>query len=333
MKLLNVVVSHNFAYYLRNTVESLLDFFPPGDILIIDNASTSAYISEVFAELKNKSKRITVIKRSTNDPGKKTGSLYEANNFAIQYGLENKYDMFQFIQDDMQFMYYQQGAAEKIYDLLSLNPKVSMIMPLFQKKIMEMTLSERYKRRDDLGTWESNDYGVADIGFMLADFVRTNSFNFGPSETSHSQYWLGKGFRIHALQEPFLAYLPWVAIRRGKHHIGKERKPIKKFYYKPLDNLQIRALSVKSKDTMVCTEDFCLLWGYLCLYPYWFTMYSTEYLKYVFKHKLGFKFLGVDLEGTRFSTVVRGRFSPDWLQLTLLFIPSAVQKFISKIMA
>ena len=134
MKVLSVVVCHNLYYLLRNTLESLLENFPFGDVVVVDNGSTNQELIEYLRSRELSEPRLKVVFRSDNDETKRIGSLYEANNWAIEYSIENGYDYVCFVQDDVQYMWTDPNIMEKVAAIFDQEQGVSNVSPAFLKK-------------------------------------------------------------------------------------------------------------------------------------------------------------------------------------------------------
>ena len=319
MKILHVIVSYNFPAYLNNIVNSLKFFSVPGDIMIIDNGSDCENMLTLLAEYeKNDIAKVTSLGRNNSDS--KVGSLYDANNFSIEYALSNDYDLICFYQDDLQLVHYADGLSA-IKSILDSDRSISMVVPLMHKKILHKNFESRFIRRDDLGTFESRDYGVADIGVMSVDFIRRSGFRFSDSETEHSQKWFKEGYKVHFLQEAYLIYVPWVAVRRNNKVIGKEFEISDDLYIKPLSSDDMLRLKGSVKSSPIYTDDFCVPDGWTCLYPYWYTDCDPQYFKWLMRSGLKLRMVGKNKGmGLR----------PTGAQLLRLFVPAELRSLLRR---
>ncbi|WCL51279.1 glycosyltransferase family 2 protein [Leptospira sp. GIMC2001] len=121
-------------------------------LIIIDNGSklnVQIELENSFkkSKFKNKFKKIEIIfQRSEDNLG-----LGSAQNLGIQYGLENKFDYFLFLDDDSQL---QTGSIELMLQVLQTNKKVGIVSPNIlhedSGKIQKYWVKERifYKRRN-----------------------------------------------------------------------------------------------------------------------------------------------------------------------------------------
>lgn len=280
MRLLNIVVSCELPGYLGNALKSLKQLLPIGDTLVIENGRD---LDRTKAVIKDAMPDAVLLGRGENRADRKVGSLYEAYNEGIEYGLERGYDLLHFIQDDMQWMWYRAGMMERIAEILQSNPSISMVLPLFQKEIVATDFRRRAVPRPDLGTWEI-DYGVADIGIMAAAFIRKTGFRFGSTEGEHSARVLKMGGRAHVLAAPMISFVPWPAVRRGGQLVGPDLPLDGSLFLKPLNESQIdRLLAAAKSFDVVCADEYCLPSQGKVLWPYWFTECTPEYLSRVFR--------------------------------------------------
>src|SRR6202035_3633533 len=126
MRLLTIIVTCDLPGYLGNLLRSLHTLFPVGDTLVVDNGHDGAQTqSVIWREMPN----AYYLGRQSNRTDRKVGSLYEAYNSAIEFGLQQKYEFLHFVQDDMQWMWYQPGILARIANVLDHYPTISMIMP------------------------------------------------------------------------------------------------------------------------------------------------------------------------------------------------------------
>ena len=132
MKLLNCVTSYQRYPYLRNTVESLLEYFRFGDTLVVDNGSTDPALHQYLDELENRG--LFVMRRSWEGETDRPG-LNDGMNDAMDFAAERGYDFVQFVQDDMQFMWHDPSVLETVQHVFSSRSDAIQVCPLFSNRI------------------------------------------------------------------------------------------------------------------------------------------------------------------------------------------------------
>lgn len=281
-EILVVIVSYNLYGYLANLANSVLKYMPQAHILIMDNGSTYLEMRALLNEY-NAHEKIHVHFRSANQGSAKVGALYQAYNEAITYAIAEKYKHILFLQDDMQLVSEVSDVQLKhIFSILA-QPKISMVCPVFHKKILRHAVLKNLESSPDLNTYKCKNYGLMDVGFMSVLFIQKHKFTFGKDENQHSKHWLDKGYHVHYLARPFLAFLPWPSVRRRGKLAGKPFGILSDLILDPV---------VVEKDGLHYAEDYCRSKQFKYLAPYWYTDCSWQYWKLLIKSKLKLKYLG-----------------------------------------
>lgn len=279
MRVLSVIVCHNFYYYLRNTLESLLEYFPLGDVLVVDNGSTDSRLIEYLNHKEISEPRVKVVFRGENNIRRKVGSLYEAYNLAIDHAIDREYDYLHLMADDVQYMWTDEQILDKVDHIFKSLPQVLNVSAFFFRQVGSYNLDRRFNLDARSLGYKSLDYGVADDGFFRVKTLVETKFKFLDSEGLHGKIMLDRGYNRFQLRDPFIAEIPWPATRRGGKIIGKEGPPRERYYLKPLDQDQITALQARPIQEYPYLEDYCFPWGYACLTPIWVTNPSIEYIE------------------------------------------------------
>jgi hypothetical protein len=278
-RLLNVFVCHNLPWYFRNTFESFREFFTVGDVLIVDNASTDPELKAYLKSIEGSCSNATVVYRDENrNAVHKVGSLYEANNLAIEHALKHGYEFINFIQDDVQFMWKDEALMEKLDRIFALDSHILNVSILFQKAT-EPDLRTRYDIHPAGLSYESRDYGAGDNGFFRLDRIAQTGFRFQNIEAQHSAAAFEKGSRVHLMRDPLVTYVPWPPTRRGGKLVGKERPPVGKYYLHPLSSGAVETLTGRPIEKFPIADDYCKPWGFALLAPYWFSTPGLEYVE------------------------------------------------------
>lgn len=284
MNLLNVIIGYNRFYLLKNCVESFFEFGPEGDLLIIDDGSDDQRIINYLKEVEQKRNvKVMFIPRG---PERGHGGLYDNMNLASEYAILNDYSHIFFIQDDQQFMWKDADFEDKIESIFKHRPNAAMIQPLFQKALTFESLKRNLERDYAVNCWKVKNYGICDVGVMQVSLIKEKKFKFLQDEGENARKWLELGYNLYSIFTPTLTFVPWVESFLGDKKVGKERKPVNKYYLKPLGkNQQLKLISVGLSEFPFC-EDYCFPWGWKCLSPYWFTRGRYEYIKLLIKRIL-----------------------------------------------
>ncbi len=280
MQLLTALFSYNRYYLLKNTIDSWIEFGPGGDLLIIDDGSDDLRLVSYLKELTNRN-RITVIQRNQNHLNVH-GGLYANMTLATQYAIDHAYEYIFFLQDDVQFMWRDEQFLDRIRTIFATCTDAAMITPFFHRAIMARQMRKRLIPHASGLCWHLLPYGIIDIGIMPVQLLKEKKYIFRNSETENSFAWKAWGYKLYSMPAPILAFIPWPEVRSSGRKMGFERLPKRKYFLKPLNEERIAKL--KNQGLSIADhEDYCLPWGWSCLSPYWFTKFSNEYWKYLWK--------------------------------------------------
>lgn len=292
MKILNCIITYNRPYYLKNTVDSLMEYFRFGDILVVDDASED---ERQIAYLKRlESGPVKVIYRPDDrEQQSNRGGLYAAMNEALEYANSRHYDYIQFIQDDMQFLWHDRRIMEKIQTIFKLHEDALHVTNTFLKKITKYQLleSKRVEIFEQSRSYHFQPYSVMDHGFLNVQRCReVGYYILSEGEKVNSAHWRSKGFKSYMLHAPTLAWIPWPQAYRDRDlQVWGRRslraltrltqapgRPKRKYYLTPLNPEQATLLQSKPMEAWPFVEDYSRPWGWTCLYPYWFGVFSTK---------------------------------------------------------
>lgn len=281
MKLLTAIFSYNRYYLLKNAIESFYEFGPDSDLLVVDDGSSDSRIREYLEHVK-KEKGAAVIVSTSHIYGFH-GGLYENMNRAVEYALARDYTHIFFVQDDMQFMWEDESFLQRVKGIFDGLTDAAMILPVFQKGIVQDTFKERFEVHPNWYVWHLKPYGICDLGIMPLSLIKKHKWGFGESEGKNGQIWRELGYKLYVTTTPIIAWVPWPQVKKFNKIFGSERKPMSKYFLKPLTKEQIQKLEGQGVSAIPCHEDFCFPWGWRCLSPYWFTHNRGEYIKLILK--------------------------------------------------
>ena len=279
MKLLNCIISYNRYYYLKNLIESLEEFFPYGDTVIIDDQSDNPSTKEYLNELR--SKGIPVFSTTVDKTGLLHGGLYHAMDMGMQYAVENGYDYINYLQDDLQCMWYDGQFEQRVTKLFSFSDKVLSVHSVFLKKIMAYELTERIKLYPQLDAYHLTPYAIPDISIVPVDrFTRLGvKFADSTNENAFNKTLYERGFITLIPKVPHFAWIPWPETTRYGVSAGDEAPPVTKYYYKPISGRQLDKFKKRRLSSLPFVESYAHTWRYFSLKPYWFTNYSRQYMR------------------------------------------------------
>ena len=131
-KVLHLVAGFGIYEYFVNSINSVLKYDKFSDLLILITGnpkffgwkSTPSnlcfdYIHDEILRVENFIKNLKVnnkvtIKRIATDSIGKTGSLYDAYNYALNFAKKNNYDYLNVIQNDMQLLFWNNNLIQLI---------------------------------------------------------------------------------------------------------------------------------------------------------------------------------------------------------------------------
>ena len=280
-RLLHCVISYNRYRYLQNTVDSLREFFPEGDVIVFDDGSDDpdaiGYLESLGAQ------GVVVARRPRRQPRAPHGGLYVLMSEALEYASSHGYELLNYVQDDMQFLWRDPDIIDKVLRIFDLHEDALQVQNLFTKRIVRYHLAEtdRVELHPKSWSYHFRPYGVGDLGFLFLPRCREARFHFLDSEGKAGDYWRSRGYKMHALHAPTLAYVPWPQcyqpLRRVKKWPpGRPRKPVHRYYLKPLSVEAVAALVSRPLEQLPELESYTVPWGWHCVSPFWFTRMSSR---------------------------------------------------------
>jgi len=279
VKLLNCVFSYNRFFYLKNTVESLIEYFRFGDTMIVDDGSTDAKTVAYLNELERHG--VVVIRQESKVREgfnwNAHGGLYENMDTAVQYAISNNYDFIQFIQDDVQFMWHDADLPVRVQHIFEALPDAAQVVNLFFKGVVREETARRLEIIPDAHCYHLRPYGMMDMGINSVPLLKKHSFRFGNgTEKNNSDWWRRRDYKAYLLSSPSMLWVPWPDVIQFDKQCAEGRAPVHKYYLKPLDDEQIGRLANRPLEDIPFAEDYCLPWGWSCPQPYWFTASNPQ---------------------------------------------------------
>jgi hypothetical protein len=280
VRLLNCVFSYNRYYYLKNAVESLIEYFRFGDTLIVDDGSTDPSLLDYLSYLETKN--VGIIRQ----PGRSDesfymnshGGLYENMDTAVQFASIHGYDYIQFIQDDVQFIWHDPQLLTKVETIFRTFTDAAQVGNIFFKGIVRAETLRRLELIPQANCYHLQPYGMSDMGIVPVALLKEHGFRFGNgSEKPNSAWWRRRGYRAYSLSAPTMSWVPWPGVIQFGNESAEGHPPVQKYYLEPLDGHQIERLLTKPLKDVPFAEDYCLPWDWNCPKPYWFTYNPEEY--------------------------------------------------------
>ncbi len=246
-KILHLVVGFGIYDYFVNSISSVLKHDKSSDLLIIitgnpkffgwkTNSSNLLfdYEYDVISKIEKFIKKLRVsnniiIKKIIAKDSGKTGSLYQAYNYALKFCRTNNYDYLNIIQNDMQLLFWNYNLVNLIEELFKKNKNTIQIFsgfprkgshPSFYKKSScnkkEIYLKSIKKKKLIYYT----DYGIGDWGIIDLNRARNINLIFKKDESSMSTEYYKRGFVSLYCPTPYIAVIPWPTTVRKDKIIG-----------------------------------------------------------------------------------------------------------------
>lgn len=295
--MLHVVVGHGLPTYFMNAVRSVRATAPADPLLVIDNASPDERLHHELQELADRDSNVDVILRTVNDTlqNGKVGSLYSAYELAFERATVQGFDLLHLLQGDFQMMWWDSELVARSAEIFNAHPSCVNIQMQFLSR--DKVLAHELIPSCDDGLTKLARYGLSDTGLYHLDRWQTLSMRFGANEQGHAKRYLAVGHEVICHPWPTDVPIPWPAVVRGGHRVGREIPMTKEYLLKPLSMQQVT--SVKEAPGSTWLEDVAIPWGWVCATPIWVTSLDTmDYwmLRYRDAKKNGLRYLLPRLE-------------------------------------
>lgn len=273
-KILFTILTCNRFYYLKNCIESVIRCVDMDriDILIMDNNTIEKGFDEYVNNLCLKHKNI-MIKKFTD---RTRGELYRAMNWAIDYAKDNGYEIMDFIQDDIQYLY---NLPSHIDDVVKIFDK--------HKNVVQINCNLAWKRKiDKIGRVDNiivdgHKYGVlkdkraCDSGFTrVAIYDQIGKYpmeaiSWGMEKNRYvgkinGEIWFGKkcykrGYDRALAYQANSGMIFDCAYVRGNDRYGNYFPPPGDFYFKMLGEKHVKKIKKRTDlNKFSYMEDFCI---------------------------------------------------------------------------
>lgn len=268
-RVLHAIVGYQFPVYFGNAIRSVLKMAPDDDILVVDNASNSAELTEVLNTIASAEPRVRLLIRTSNDRSRNTkvGGLYDAYNEITAYAIDNGYQYLHILQNDMQMLWWDRSIIKIATDIFSEYPECVNIQTLALLKHFHLSTTDLEYLKPKLA--QLRNHGVTDTGLYDLEKWRTLDMKFMHSEKAHAEKYWGQGLRVFFHPLPTVAPIPWPAVVRNGRTIGREVQLREEFLLRPLDEAEI--CEVKESTKLPFLEEIAIPWGWACRTPYWVT--------------------------------------------------------------
>jgi hypothetical protein len=268
------VFSCNRLHYLRNCVQSIVDFVGLDDIdlLVVDNGSTEPGMTEYLSSLPAS----VCVHRF---PDRTPGELYRAMNFAVDHARARGHAFVHFIQDDCQFLRRDSTLLARVRAGFDAFPEVAQVQTclVWKNKLLKWTTQGRTSLVESAGDrWlYLHDKPPCDTGFTRVSlFDQTGPYPEHASLKGEQpgsvlgEEWMYEqcnrlGARRIVSLRPVMGMLFDAAYVRGYTRIGRYVPPSNRYYLKPLTESRVGAIEANSRrGECSCIEDFQQADGY-----------------------------------------------------------------------
>lgn len=269
MNILTCILSYNRGEYLRNTVDSFFECFRYGDLVVLDDFSPDEKTQQVLVKLALRGISVLCPHKNRDKMGMH-GGLYDNMDYGLQLAVDGGYEYVQFIQDDMQFVWFNSNIKSQIDCIYSLLPNTSMVENTFWGKSAEPYLASKLELYPDAKCSNRVKRGMIDVGIWKTQVLLNTRFSFGNgTEKTNSLWWRRQGFRSYRLHSPSLCFVPEAPVYRNRTrlYLVDVVKP-KRLLIEPLSSEAILRLCSAGINKFAFDEDYCKPWGWECETPY-----------------------------------------------------------------
>ncbi len=211
-------MSYNRGKYLLNCIESVKRNFDfDYELIVFDDGSQDPETLRILQQLAHE---VRVFRATGEMKSKKHKGLYANMNRALQYAIDNGFEILAIIQDDLQIIRkVNRQELQTMFRILNLSSMV-VVVPLFFKKNHQKDYANLLAYNADFEFYyaKSNELmylnGIADIGFFSVKKLTDCSWQFDSNETRNIKKGMQLGFKRAVLKNPFMAYLPWPETHR-----------------------------------------------------------------------------------------------------------------------
>lgn len=277
MKLVNCVISYNRHFYLRNMIESLEEFFPYGDMILIDDQSDNPDTVRYLDALRDGGMPVFSTTTDKSSPLYK-GGLYHAMDMGMDYAMDNGYEYVNYLQDDMQCLWYDAHFQERIERMFALSEKVLSVCSFFFKGIKKSWVLKNITLYPEVDGYDRKRLAIPCGSIVSVKRLAKLDHRFADYATEGlaNEPLYQAGYFSLTPRLPHFAWIPWPKATTYGATTGTERPPRKKYYYRPISGKRLASFKSRSLTEVPFVEDYCRTWGYLSVQPYWFTQFSAK---------------------------------------------------------
>jgi len=269
-KVLFTILTCNRFYYLKNCVDSILEFvdLDRSKVMIVDNCTVDPDINDYYDSLGDK----IILKRFDD---RVPNELYRAMNFGIKYCINNKIPYIHFIQDDYQYLYHMPNMIQDIIALLENNKHIGQAqtnMVWKRKSVGKYSIIKSGKHNFAV----VHDKMLCDSGFTRVrlykkvglyptrvisyDQESKKTHGFGKDRYKkhvNGEIWFGNRCKALGVERaislhPNMAMMFDCAYVRKWDRFGRYFPPPNKYYLRPFDDEEIRGVAHKNKKKKFC---------------------------------------------------------------------------------
>ncbi len=311
-KVLHLVVGFGIYEYFVNSINSVIKYDENSDILIIitgnpkffgwqKNSSNSLFDCEyeIILKVENfinklKIKNKIFFKKINSKKNKKTGSLYDAYNYALKLCKDNNYDYLNIIQNDMQLLFWNDNLIKLIEELFEKSENTIQIFSGFRFKGVGQNIYKELSNRKEIylktikkkkNIFYSDSYGISDWGIVNLKRAYKSKLFFEKNETHMSSEYKKRGFINLHIPVPFIGVLPWPAAARKEKVVGVPHSLSN-------NNLLLKSVTKNLYYDLVnyngelWQEDWLKPFGWYALNPCCYTDFKiSEYIQILFNHR------------------------------------------------
>jgi len=266
-RLLKCIFSYERYALLLNLMRSMDEFFPWGDVLVIDDHSSDGRIGDCLKRRSLADPTFTFHIADKPSRSSRLGGLYANMEFARQYALGRNYDLIFFLQDDIQFVWRDEQFFMKVEQLLNACGDAAFQNPLFCKRVRYIGEFEYIQSGNAYRTCR----GFTAVSIAPVSLFRDNpDFTFFDTEQANSLFWLKRQKRAYFAADPVVCFIPLTYASDGTPGVAADSPGPGRYYIKPLDEGMVNRLTTRDRSILPFSEDYIEPIG-TCRFPHWWS--------------------------------------------------------------
>lgn len=267
-KILICVFSYEREHLLKNAVRSIDTYFPTGDRMVCDDASQGKKMRDYLGILKDEGRWQVYV-----NPDRKArawGGLYSNMKYALNYALDNNYDICLWLEDDAQFVWHKPDYIKYVESVFATCDDAIELCPWFSQRYRspyylneENSVGRRMEYVPEIDAYRSY------LGFNSSGFINLNVIRKYPDFEFYDQYggalpwisgyWLNKKYFVYYEAEPTVVMIPWLrSVYNGTQGIPplSESPGASGFIAKPLSADEVTFMKERPHDQIAYQEYF-----------------------------------------------------------------------------